>query len=269
MKNNCKNCQEDLVEVSSFCSNCGAKIVLERISIRSLWISFANDFFGWDNKYLLTLKSLLLYPERVFKAQINGVRKRYVPPFIFLAIGTALAMLIFNQYAAEYIDLTKAISEQEFQLIGDQLEGSIDMGAFEKEKDAQVKMSEEAQGTVLKFFNLFTFFLIPFYTLIAYLIFGKPYNYAEHLVIACYIQGFLFMTTIFFFGLSLVFNPAIYGLSFMVMIAYYLYAYGRLYNYTKGKIVIKLLKFLGILLSFLVGSFLLGILVGFLKSKFG
>ncbi len=269
MKTNCKNCQENLTNISNFCPNCGAKIVNERISVKSLWTSFAKDFFGWDNKYLFTLKSLLLYPERVFNSYINGVRKRYVSPFIFLAIGTALAMLIFNQYATEYIELSKAISEKEFELIGEQFESSIDMETFEKEKEEQVKMSEETQGTILKFFNLFTFFLIPFYTSIAYLVFGKRYNYAEHLVIACYTQGFLFITAILFFGLSLAINPAIYGFSILVMIVYYLYAYGRLYNLSKGKLVVKLLKFLGVILLFLVGSFLLGILVGFLRSKFG
>jgi len=109
---NCKNCNHNIADTNQFCPNCGAKVVLERITTKKLWKDFAVNFFGWDNKYLVTLKKLILKPEQVFNGYFNGVRKRYVNPFAFLAIGTALAVLVFSALSDSYIQMMSDVNEQ-------------------------------------------------------------------------------------------------------------------------------------------------------------
>lgn len=266
---NCKNCQKNLIDTSYFCANCGAKIVTSRLSTKSIWKNFIDEFFGWDNKFLFTIKSLTLQPEVVFKEYINGTRKKYVAPFVFLAIGTALAMLIFNSFSNNYIKISESINETQFEIIEEQWGEVKKTDEFNQQKTEQLKKSENIQKSILKYFNIFTFLLIPFYTLIAYLVFRKPYNYGEHLIITCYSQGFLFLVSILFFALSLVLNPIIYSFSILIAIVYYLYAYGRLYQLSAKKLVVKFLKFLGILLLFILTGVIIGILFVVIKKQIG
>lgn len=259
---NCKNCQEVLEEEAKFCSNCGAEVIHDRLTLKRIWKNFASDFFGWDNKYLFTWLQLVIRPEIVLKEYLNGTRKKYIQPIAYIAIGTAIAMIIFNQFADQYIELNNSINEWQMELMENQYKDKDAKEAFHERIEEDMKGAEEAQKTILKYFNLFTLLILPFYALIAFFVFGKPYNYAEHLVITCYAQGTLSLVSTVFFILSLIVNPSIYFMTLLVSIAYYLYAYGRLYELSAGKIALKLLKFFGVLLGFLVSMFVLGVIVG-------
>ncbi len=257
---NCKNCQNQIKETQKFCSNCGAKIVINRISTRNIFKNFINDFFSLDNKYLVTIKTLILQPKLILKEYLEGTRKKYVAPFAFLAIGTALAMLVFNEFSDNYIEISNVVNEKQFDLIEGQFETT------EKQRIESSELAIKIQNYNLKYFNIFTLLIIPFYALIAFLVYRKPYNYGEHLIITCYAQGLLFLSTILFFILGIVINPTIYYLSIPIAIIYYLYAYGRLYDLTFGKILIKLLKFLGIMLILMLGFGVLVFLVDFMAT---
>lgn len=71
----CKNCQTELLPDSKFCHHCGAKVVEKRITFKNLWSSLLTSIFGWDNKYLFTLKQFLLKPQIVLKEFLTGTRK--------------------------------------------------------------------------------------------------------------------------------------------------------------------------------------------------
>lgn len=262
---NCKNCETNLSQEASYCQECGAKVITSRLTIRSMWASIVDQFLGWDNKYLLTIVLLLRKPEQVLKSFLTGTRKRYMAPFALLAINTALSMLIFNQYSEKYLELTTMINEAEYEMLESKMDPNGDNAEFQQQKLNQAAMTTSIQETILKYFNIFTFLLIPFYALIALLVFGKPYNYGEHLVITAYIQGCLFVVSILTFILSILVNPAIYSFSILFAIVYYLYVYGRLYKLSFGKLIIKLLKFLGILVVILILFGVLGAVSQFLK----
>ncbi len=227
-----------------------------------------NDFFSLDNKYLLSLKMLFLHPKQILTEYLEGTRKKYVSPFAFLAIGTALAMLVFNEFSDNFLEISNVINETQFDLVEGQVESTEIMVELEKERIESKEMAIQIQKHILKYFNIITFLLIPFYALTAFVVYRKPYNYGEHLIITCYVQGLLFLSTILFFIMGLVIHPSIYYLSIPVGIIYYLYAYGKLYGLTFGQNLIKLLRFLGISLILIivlgVFAFLVGLMFAFL-----
>jgi hypothetical protein len=119
---------------------------------------------------------------------------------------------------------------------------------------------------IFKNYNLFAFLLLPVYALIAFLVFGKPYNYGEHLVINAYIQGTTFLVATVMFLVSLATHPAVHGSSILIVILYYCYTYGKLYQLTTGKLILKFLKFIGVLLFIPLVLILIGLVVGLIKA---
>lgn len=279
---NCKNCNKKLNKEDEFCSGCGAKIVVERITAKKLLFEMLGKVFGWDNKYFKTLKMLLFKPDRIFTEYLDGTRKKYVNPFAFFAIGVAVALLIFNGFSKEYLELSGGVGEQQVEMIDKKIVANSSEALSEnkipddeinssKRQSEQFELNEKIQKTVLKYFNIFSFLLLPLYGLVAFLVYRKPYNYGEHLVINAYIQGVTFLITIIFFIASMFTSPSIYYASTLVMMLYYTYAYGKLYKLSLGRSLIKLLKFLGVLLMvvllFVLIMFVVGIVIGLFMNK--
>ncbi len=253
---NCKNCHTTLTAEAKFCPNCGAKVVQERMTLKKL-LSDILEALGYDSKFFVTLRRLIFSPEKPLGEYLAGVRKRYMNPFTFFAIGAAVALLIFDQFDKEYIALTGQMGEAQAGVSG----GS---GA-----DVPLKLSNEViQKTILKYFNLFSFLLLPAYTWVAFIVFGKPYNYGEHLVINAYLQGFSLMLTALFFLVSIFTFSGLYGFSFLLTIIYYSYTYARLYQHNVWQALFRLLKFIGVLLLLAIALFLAGVVIGLLIRYF-
>lgn len=256
----CKNCNKNLHPEDKFCNHCGAAIVSSRLTLKNILQNFADDVLGWDNKYLLTIRLLITQPKKVLTEYLGGVRKKYVPPFAFLAIATALAMLLFNQFEKEYIAVSNSFYEKEmnyFENMGDYKNKE----EYQSQKIKQQEMNNNLQISLLKNLNLYTFLLIPLYALLAFIIFGKPYNFGEHLIITSYLQGMLFLSSILLFFISLFTNPLVYSCSGLIAIIYYLYAYGSLYKLSGWKITLKLFVFLGLIILLAILAFMIGVAV--------
>jgi hypothetical protein len=116
---------------------------------------------------------------------------------------------------------------------------------------------------------MYSFALLPFYTLLAFLTFGKPYNYGEHLVINAYIQGLSMMVLAFIFLICLFTVPSLYNFSIILTIVYYPYAYARLYKLSLLQSLLRTLKFLLILTVFLIVFIVTAGFVGYLLGRFG
>lgn len=61
----CKNCNTSLVEIQNFCSDCGAKVIRNRLTIRNLFEHFSATFLNYDNKFLQTFIGLFTKPEEI------------------------------------------------------------------------------------------------------------------------------------------------------------------------------------------------------------
>jgi hypothetical protein len=69
------------------------------------------------------------------------------------------------------------------------------------------KNQDEFSKSIMKFqmksYKLISFLQLPLITILAFLIFRKPYNFGEHLVINTYLQGIVLFLSILLFIFSL------------------------------------------------------------------
>ncbi len=268
----CKNCEKSVTPQTKFCDECGAKIINKRITFKNLIADLFNNAFGWDNRYFVTIRSLITSPHILFKEYINGTRKKYVNPFGFFAIGAAISLLAFNHFSEDYLSLSREVNKKQMEAMNDVIlpdtknDESLSDNVKKLDQNEvlkqQLEQGEQVQKAILKYYNLFSFLLLPFYAIIAFLTFWKPYNYGEHLVINAYIQGFTFLLTTIFFLLSLVISGSIHFFGLVGTIIYYTYAYIRLYNLSFGQVLIRLLKFVVIAATMIMGSILIGFIIG-------
>lgn len=251
---NCKNCSFEINEKDSFCKECGAQIIRDRITIKKL-LSNLLVTLGWDSNFLITLRHLLYKPQIVFKEYINGTRKKYVDPFTFFAIAVAVSLFVISQYSEQLIKMSTKLGLQQTEMTDSALTDKIkEVGSGEifgyKNQEEFTKSMMKFQ---IKYYNLISFLLLPLYTLIAFLVFRKPYNFGEHLVINTYLQSIITFLGVLLFIFSLLSGINMIGTEIMILLFfYYSFAYKRLYKLTFGQLLLKILKFIGILLLFMI-----------------
>ena len=80
----CKNCQNPFLESDDYCSNCGARIIRNRLTIRNLFEHLSETFFNYDNKLIRTFIALFTKPDDVIGGYIVGVATGYLIPILHL-----------------------------------------------------------------------------------------------------------------------------------------------------------------------------------------
>ncbi len=263
---NCKNCETELPSIHKYCTQCGAQVVNERITLKSL-ISGLLVSLGWDNQFFVTFRDLVLKPHLVIERYLNGTRKKYTNPFTFFAFGAALSVLIIGFYSDKLVQLSSQVSTKTTELLIDsQLKGeksAVMPDAIEK----QEAINKKLYGFMFKHYYYLSFLLLPLYAFIAFLIYGKPNNYGEHLVINAYIHGLLFFLGLLLIFLTLLIHQEIYSSgSILLTVIYYLYVYKKYRKHTIGKTIKVLLKFLLISLVILLIIVAIGFLIGMLTA---
>lgn len=260
---NCKNCKTVLNPNDNFCSECGAKVVRERITIKSIFSNLLVAL-GWDSNFFITFRFLLSKPQIILKEYIDGTRKKYTNPFTFFAISIAVSLFVFNQYSEQFVQMltpetTFQIEKSDILSSNNSKDELYKSFGYENETEFQ-KATMQFQ---LKYNNLLSFLLLPLYTLIAFLVFGKPFNYGEHLIINTYIQSITTFLALLIFIFSIAFEINIFGKGiYIITILYYSYAYKKLYEFTFGRILLKLFKFFGILILFAIIVFIIVFIIG-------
>ncbi|MBL4905246.1 MAG: DUF3667 domain-containing protein [Flavobacteriaceae bacterium] len=245
---NCKNCNFELNQKDLYCNECGAKIITTRITVKSLFSNFIG-VLGWDNNFFVTLRNLLFKPQIVFNEYIGGTRKKHANPFSLFAIMVAISLFVFSQYSEELIQLSTATNFQQTEIIEpistDNLKETKDQEIFGYK--SQNAFNEALMKVQMKYYNLISFLFLPLYTLIAFLVFRKPFNFGEHLIINTYIQSVTTFFSVLLFVFSLLTGINIFGTGILIVpFIYYSYAYQRLYNLSFGQLLLKILKFIGV-----------------------
>jgi hypothetical protein len=259
---NCKNCHSPLEENINFCSICGARIVKERITSRLLVNMFLSNYIGWDTSFTLTLRTLLFAPVKVISDYLNGVRKRYMAPIVFVSFGVAIATIVYNVYSEEYMEKVQSLNNAQFEVVQQRYdEGNMSEKQYQYQIE-NLESANEMQGVLLKNFNIVSFALLPLFALISLLVFGRKFNYGEHLVINCYLQGLSFFVGILFFmGSIFVWSPLFY-VQALFIIPFYLWTYSKLQSFGLGKALLKFLLFIAILLGLLLVVVIVGVIIG-------
>jgi hypothetical protein len=251
---NCKNCHNFLESEAQFCNSCGAKVVTDRINFKRLFLDFFINVFGFDSKFFTTLREMITQPQVVISDYLNGVRKRYMNPFAFLAVGAALSLIIFNYYADDFREINSSMNVETVNKNTALANMEIPKDASKEEAktlliqkktaEFQLKFNEGVLQFMLRYYNLLTFIFLFVYAVLSKWTFYKPHNFGEHIVINAYIYGFTTYFSIFLFLIAIIVHPAVYFFSMLTYIIYYMYCFGRFYHLSFGKNILKLLRFL-------------------------
>lgn len=275
---NCKNCHDPLEKNAQFCDNCGAKVITSRITFKLLITEVFTNAFGVDSKFFLTLRKMFTHPEDVINEYIKGVRKRYVNPFAFLFLAAAISLLVFNYFEEEFIEIQSSVTLEQVNELKKKSEIDLSKQKNISEKELEILKLEKKGAEIqlnlldkmwqymLRYFNLLTFINLLFYAILSKWTYRKPHNFGEHIVINAYIFGFITYLTLVLFLVAIVVHPTIYLLSFFSYFVFYLYAFGKLYQLSFWKSILKFFRFLiGLLLCSIAIILLIAIISLILK----
>lgn len=137
------------------------------------------SYIGWDNRFLVTLRTMITGPAEVILAYLNGIGSRYMTPLVFVGLGVAVIAIMYNVFSEEYMQLANSAGEAQLKIIQEGFEdGNISQKQYESEMDA-LETNNEIQKYFLKYFNIISFLFLPIYAMISRLIFGSRFNYGE------------------------------------------------------------------------------------------
>lgn len=182
----CIHCNHPNIS-GNYCSNCGERTHVPDITLSSLVGNAVSTITTMDKGYLYNVKHLLLAPDKIVKAYLQGKRKQILNPVSFLIITTTVYLII------EALLLVKGTGKTDTSEI---YSAGIKVGQFIKAN-----------------FKYFWLLSIVWLSIPTKMIYGK-YNFVEHLAINSFIIG---QATVFailgyvFFKVVIIFNPMVYG----------------------------------------------------------
>jgi hypothetical protein len=242
--NKCINC-EQTVE-NNFCSHCGQRTSVKRITFREGWNDFWARIYGFDGMFPRTLRDLTIRPGKVAQLFIDGNRAKYYGPVGYFFLMITLFLLVLSLLNIDMVKFMESISKSSFQ-------SGYKKGLGQEEIFAQT----------IKFvtdnLKIITFIFIPLQAIASKYIFFRrsQYNFLEHTILPFYLQGHIYWASILsafvfkFFG-SLFLNYFIVALSLIYMPLGYVSLFSE-----KSKIM-TFLKGLGVYIS---GQILFSLLV--------
>jgi hypothetical protein len=99
----CLNCGMPLLQNENFCSYCGQKNSINKLSIGNYVNKLVSGFFSYDSQFWTTFIPLLIKPGKVAKEYILGKRVKYVNPFqLYLQVSIIFFLIlgISNQFSS-------------------------------------------------------------------------------------------------------------------------------------------------------------------------
>lgn len=194
---NCLNCGTLLTADDRFCPTCGQKSDTHRLTVGHIWHDLVHAFTHADKGLLFTVKELIIRPGIVAREYIQGKRKKYFNPFSFLIIVVGITILANSVFKPYEMD------EAYYKKTTEQFQQSSKKQKFIKILERRKKMGEFMN----KHTNVVLFISTPFIAFILWLLFrGRKINYAEHVAVMAYVNGFLNILLILLFGPLLYFT---------------------------------------------------------------
>ena len=210
--NICLNCGASLQ--GNFCSQCGQKVILDRITFKQTFRNFLSSSFSLEGPLLFTIHQLIVNPGKVFREFIGGKRKTYYQPVQFYVLLTALYLII------------RAL------LNYDPLEGQI---AFDDlHASAAVNKSKEVARFMVDNINNIMFFLVFSIAFMLKLFFRKHYNLAEYTAVGLFITGMYILIGILMMFIAVITSAhtnKIQLLIMLVLIGYGAASFFRRFNF--------------------------------------
>ena len=189
----CKNCSSSLRTDYRFCPDCGSKVVIGRITAKSLAYDFFERYFNLDNTFVRTIKHMVIKPQHVCGGYIAGLRKKYLNPVSMLAIALTISgftVFLMKKVAWGKIDFSK-----------------INYGNTNMNSDN----AEKLMSKTMEYGSLLFFLYIPIIAFASYVVFNKKnYNYPEHVVSCIYALTAFSIISVFYTVPILLISPQTY-----------------------------------------------------------
>ena len=233
MKLACSNCTNLLLEESIFCNLCGEKTAYKRLTVKSFFNHFINQFLSIDNKLLKTFLDLFTQPELVVDSYIKGFRKTYVNVISYLGLSITLIGLqffILKKFFPELLQYSSGLKQPEgFDIIS-------------------------VMDFITEYQSVITLVSIPIYSVISRFVFKKyeKYNVAEHFVIITYTSAHWLIISCFIVLITLPFELNFYSTSQLISIPalfYMAHVYKKLYGFSWKSTILRTILYT--MLSFL------------------
>ncbi|NRA93568.1 MAG: DUF3667 domain-containing protein [Psychroserpens sp.] len=174
---NCKNCGHELDLSKTYCANCGAKIIRNRLTIKSISADINQEFLNLDNKLLKTFAHLLTRPEAVINGYIDGTRKKYLNVIQYYAIALTLVgiqVFLMNTFFKEAMEMDPEMFMPIKDLEGQENNPFRDFGYSDFNNYQSVFYSLSVPLSAIS-------------TYLAYWVAGlRQFNFTEHLVMNLY-----------------------------------------------------------------------------------
>ena len=253
---NCKNCNFSLRTDYSFCPDCGAKVIHERITFKGLVHDFVERYFNVDNTFIRTITHMLIKPEVVILGYLNGIRRKYLNPASLLAIAltlSGLTLFVMKSYAWDLID---------FEIING---------------NGNAEANRKMTGANMEYSSFIFLGYIPILALSGLIALNvKRLSYVENIIAAIYI---LANYSIFMFPVTLValfsipkYYLLVATLGLLTMATYSVYVYWRLNSETGiGTRIVQAMAFLMLYVMGFFGlsivTFIINLLLGVIEIK--
>lgn len=93
----CANCGTEVI--GEYCHHCGQKARLHKDSFFHMVTHFVADYFHYDNKFLKTLKLLIVKPGRLSREYMEGRRASYLHPIqLYIFVSAVFFLFFFNSF---------------------------------------------------------------------------------------------------------------------------------------------------------------------------
>lgn len=92
----CLNCGQSFA--GNFCSNCGQKSTIKRITWKEVFHNIPHMLFHLDDGFFYTIKQLAIKPGQTIRDYLEGKRKDYFNPFVMLLLLAGLCSALYVNF---------------------------------------------------------------------------------------------------------------------------------------------------------------------------
>lgn len=215
----CINCGFENEE--KFCSSCGNPMFVKKLNFSTLIKDTLGQIYGFDGRFLSTIRDLTIKPDQVIMAFINGNRKRYIGPvsyyfllYAILLIYTSMIDVNLSEIAPQAEDMQRGVGLDPTQ-----------------QSSEQLRLQKEMREMIFRNIQYFGVIGFPFFALVGRWFYKKSgFTFIEHFVTAFYLHAQPLILS--FCVVSLVKltgqNFQLYAL--LISISYYLWGISKVYH---------------------------------------
>lgn len=241
--NTCKNCgtRSEL----HYCPACGQRISVYKVTFRETLDDLMDSLFTVNAPLIITLKSLILNPGKLFTSYLEGQRRKYYKPVAFFLLTTLIYLIIRSLLGINIFENSSIV-----------VQDSAETG----------ELLTKGRNFMLLNINNLLFFFVFTLAFFKKLFFYSKQTLAEYLAIAFYLVGmYTIIVTLNLFLIKYI-GPQLQPLAILIMGIYFLYTMLSFFRKPILPIILKsILLFILAFISYALLGFWLSVLIVYLN----